>query len=511
MDALLPQLLSFPPHPEPAKPLSDSEYDKHIKNLIHHINTIPASKLTSGVPGGGDLLDIIDPSKNTLPYLYTLLAHICNSGGKQKFGSISDSFRPGSALWQKMLDFMERFDERQIRYAGTELRRLIDATAIKAQRVSQPWAAIPPIRSAILRVDESGSTFTSSHTTFAHLCLEARAYTAALPVLDHNIYHFPPTTNRSAENSMFPHLSSHHDSSSTFITPDSGLSAKLEYRDHLEFFLYGAMIFMGMKKWKRALLFLEIVMMSPVINNISKIQVDAYKKWVLVSLLYKGHPLDLPKTLSQQATKQYHAICKAYDGFAEVFKDGILNEESDQRLIAEANAGEAWWDGDCNRGLIIEVIHAFRQFSVLQLGKTFAALTVADIARRTSPAPNDYAGTGDYVIHLISAGILNATISQPSNDPASWILRFSDSTSGPLSRTEEQQQQHLEKQTRKINLLMEHIREADRKLSLNKDYIADAKKAKKTRVNDLEGGMDESPWMTHGDAYEHDEDMMGDL
>ncbi len=88
---------------------------------------------------------------------------------------------------------------------------------------------------------------------------------------------------------MFPHLSSHHDSSSTFITPDSGLSAKLEYRDHLLYFLYGAMIYMGLKKWKRALLFLEIVIMSPVVNNVSKIQVDAYKKWVLVSLLYKGH------------------------------------------------------------------------------------------------------------------------------------------------------------------------------------------------------------------------------
>ncbi len=67
------------------------------------------------------------------------------------------------------------------------------------------------------------------------------------------------------------------------------LSAKLEYRDHLMYFLYGAMIFMALKKWKRALLFLEIVIMSPVINNVSKIQVDAYKKWVLVSLLYKGH------------------------------------------------------------------------------------------------------------------------------------------------------------------------------------------------------------------------------
>ena len=106
---------------------------------------------------------------------------------------------------------------------------------------------------------------------------------------------------------------------------------------------------------------------------------------------------------------------------------------------------------------------------------------------------------------------MSATITQPSNDPASWILRFSNSTSGPLSRTEEQQQQQLGKQTLRIKSLTEHIREADRKLSLNKDYIAEAKKAKKARQNGLEGGGDDSPWITHGDAYEHDEDMMADL
>ena len=53
--------------------------------------------------------------------------------------------------------------------------------------------------------------------------------------------------------------------------------------------------------------------------------------------------MQLPKTISLQASKQYHAICKAYDGLADIFKDGILNEESDQRLVAEATAGEAWW------------------------------------------------------------------------------------------------------------------------------------------------------------------------
>ena len=114
---------------------------------------------------------------------------------------------------------------------------------------------------------------------------------------------------------MFPHLSSHHDSSSTFITPDSGLSAKLEYRDHLLYFLYGAMIYMGLKKWKRALLFLGIVIMSPVVSNVSKIQVDAYKKWVLVSLLYKGHVSNA--TGSESITRAFsdkficsHWICR---------------------------------------------------------------------------------------------------------------------------------------------------------------------------------------------------------
>ena len=91
---------------------------------------------------------------------------------------------------------------------------------------------------------------------------------------------------------MFPHLCSRHDSSSTYITPESGLSTKLEYRDHLLYFLYGAMILMALKKWKRALFFLETVIMSPTAGSISKIQVDAYKKWVLVSLLYIGYVSD---------------------------------------------------------------------------------------------------------------------------------------------------------------------------------------------------------------------------
>ena len=87
---------------------------------------------------------------------------------------------------------------------------------------------------------------------------------------------------------MYPFLCSNHQTSSTFITPDSGLSAKLEYRDHMQYYLYGAMIYIGLKQWDKALGFLETVLITPAAVNASKIQAEAYKKYILVSLLHKG-------------------------------------------------------------------------------------------------------------------------------------------------------------------------------------------------------------------------------
>lgn len=58
METILPQLLAFPPHPPPPVPPTDADYDKQIKGIVQTLNTLPASKLISGVAGGGDLLDV---------------------------------------------------------------------------------------------------------------------------------------------------------------------------------------------------------------------------------------------------------------------------------------------------------------------------------------------------------------------------------------------------------------------------------------------------------------------
>ena len=153
----------------------------------------------------------------------------------------------------------------------------------------------------MLRIDPSCSTFTSSHLILAHLCLTTRAFAAALPVLDSDIYHIPANSKKAAEASvdtLFPFLCSKHESSSTYISTVSGLTDKLEYTHHLRYYLFGAMCYMGLKDWERAILFLEVVLTSPTFNTASKIQVEAYKKWVLLGLLHRGRVTTLQSSFS---------------------------------------------------------------------------------------------------------------------------------------------------------------------------------------------------------------------
>lgn len=139
----------------------------------------------------------------------------------------------------------------------------------------------------MLRLDPSCSVFTSTHLLFVRLCLHAKSYGCALPVLDKYICHFPGFTERGLSKSS-PVLCARHETSAAFITARSGLSAPLTWRDQSRYFLYGGMIYMALKEWNKASHFLELVMSMPSLGPISMIMVEAYKKWVLVGLIEAG-------------------------------------------------------------------------------------------------------------------------------------------------------------------------------------------------------------------------------
>ena len=241
----------------------------------------------------------MDPSVNSLPYLFTLLAHIQaaqdHRGGES--GQEALSIHPSGALWVKIVEFLTRFDSRQVRYTGAEWRRLVELVEAIARAINkvpvpqkfgdpppltplQPITAVLPIRTAILRLDPPASTLTSNHLLFIRLCLDAKTFRHALPILDRDIQAFPPAAKpaNSATISQF----------SSYINATSGLTDRLTYHHHLEYHLFVALIYMGLKRWERALEFLTFVIVAPTIGPASTIQVEAYKKWVLVGLLVHG-------------------------------------------------------------------------------------------------------------------------------------------------------------------------------------------------------------------------------
>lgn len=150
----------------------------------------------------------------------------------------------------------------------------------------KPLLAIRPIREAMLRLDPPCTTFTSTHLLLVRLCLHARAYVSALPVLDKHVCHFPALTGRASSQSSSLPCSKRK--SSLFITESSGLSSKLSYKDYLQYFLYGGMVYMALKEWRKASHFLGIVISTPTLGSISMIMVEAYKKWILVGLIQDG-------------------------------------------------------------------------------------------------------------------------------------------------------------------------------------------------------------------------------
>ena len=52
----------------------------------------------------------------------------------------------------------------------------------------------------------------------------------------------------------------------------------------------------------------------------------------------------MPKTISTNTAKQYQALSRAYDVLAEIFEKCLKGEETNQKLVDEANAGVSWWN-----------------------------------------------------------------------------------------------------------------------------------------------------------------------
>jgi len=110
----------------------------------------------------------------------------------------------------------------------------------------------------------------------------------------------------------------------------------------------GAHVYIGLRRYTRARLFLDLVLGSPTQNVATPLMVEAYKKSILVNLLSTGSTSFTKGLINPQMIKTYSSLSKPYELLADVFKKRDV-----LRLDAEIAAATAVWDEVCLLNLLV--------------------------------------------------------------------------------------------------------------------------------------------------------------
>ncbi|KAJ6069545.1 hypothetical protein N7499_011432 [Penicillium canescens] len=494
---LVSDLAAASAHVHDSAKLSSGDYDRRLRELVEYLRRLLSTKALDTLANDESILDRFDPAKDSIPYLFILRLQI-QTAQATTGEAIPTKIQPSGLLWTRSADFLRNFDRVQVRYVGREWRELVEIVGHTSQAISKPLLATRLIRDAMLRLDPSCAVFTSTHLLLVRLCLRANAYSCALPVLDKHICHLPIVPGRHSSDP--PVLCAEHESSISLVTDASGLSSKISYRDYLQYFLYGGMVYMALKDWRKALHFLGVVVSTPVASSVSLVMVDAYKKWVLVGLLEHGKLYPPPTITTPHVMKIYQSLARPYVILAHAFERGDI-----RRLKAEVDSAEDIWQNDNNMGLVSQVVNIFFGQAITKLGKTFAALTVADLAKQVFPLPVRGEVAESVIVSLVLSGALDATLLQPQDHAVSSMLRFSATSSFTRLSHELNIQSQFQRERFLMEALVGNLSESNQNLGLSDECVDNVHKGQPW------SGSEVNPVLGEEVGLEMDEDLMGDI
>lgn len=421
-----------------------------------------AEKLLQKTSSGDELINIINPALNTVPYAYILLALYET---RTQMTEASEEF-----LWQKFSNFLTKFDARQVRYIGNEWLKIIDAVVSMAKYNKNVASAVPLISAALVRLDPEGTVLTSTHLLLVNLALETRNFASLPAIISRPVLYF----SGKISTSRVPQLCNLALPNHVFISPTTGLTKTMKASEVLEYFIYTASIFVAMRQWNQAIEALEDAISYPCKeHSTSKIMVEAYKKWILVSLLSRGKMSKVPASVSSSTLRVFHSMAKPYGTVAEIFMKGTAS-----RLNAEAVAGANFWRTDNNKSLIKAVLGAYQKHQIRGLASVYTTLSMSEVTRKTYSAitgknlPNDQA-TEQLVRRMIKEGSLNASLGSNSN--GSTILHFE----AAQALSESEMAKKLDAALQNIQAVTRDVKQTDHRLSEDREYLRWAHRQRK--------------------------------
>ncbi|KAI0521846.1 cop9 subunit [Xylaria bambusicola] len=482
MDQCADVLLAF----SPPSDLTDNEA-YHKAALIHtqRLSKLLKERSKELVTFSKELLNVVDPSYNSLSYLAILHAVLIPSPAAK----VEQEF-----VLDKLVTFMMLFDGRQCRYGGLNLLDIMEA--VGSGRLLPPSVAVKCLASAILRLDPSGAMLTSSHLILARLAYDTDNIQPALPVIDKPIVYYPGAP----DNNNTQYLCDLELPPPSYISKSTGLTSQLKTSLVLEYDLIRGMMYCERRDWRKARDAFEGNVTYPARDGgCSKIMVDSFKKWILVNLLANGRHGNTPSRTNASTSKIFGLLGRPYVSLATAF---TTDDVEQLRLEAQQNA-QVWME-DGNAGLVEEVMASYQKWRVLSLQDIYTKISIAEIRQMTKSAETGFALSKDedveaLIQNMIIAAMLNGVIEK--NDDGTKFLQFLS----PTAHSEADVAREMKNAAAIVHHLRRVSASTDHRLGHSKEFIKFLMKEAKREKS----GETQDPTLGFETLLE-DEDLMGD-
>ncbi|KAK8146619.1 hypothetical protein G3M48_002790 [Beauveria asiatica] len=431
--------------------------DTEIKGYIANASSIHRLSKQELAEDPRRAFEVIDPSKNSIGYLYVIEMVMSSASTKHNKEMLAD----------KIVHFLTRFDPVQVRYVGTMFRHLLDTVASGA--LFPPAVALELLTTAILRLDPTGTLFTSTHLYIAKMAVESNILEPALEILDKEITCYPVmSSNREAREARDPRpLCDPSLGPAAYISTATGLTENLKSISVLEYNYFRYLAYSSRRDWHKAFVALEQVITHPAKDRgVSKVMAECHKRWILVGLLNSGKIPSLPSYTAAQPTATYNSLSAEYRELASLFVSSKAKE-----LKERAEHNEAIWQEDGTTSLVVEVLSAFQKWQIINLRKVFTEVSIGQIRRLTCSAQTGEPLEADedaisLIRGMLSSGMLNGTLDIDNSSGS--FLKFGGASA---VLTEEDFAREIATSHARITTLNKQYKAVNDRLSEKKEYV----------------------------------------
>lgn len=290
-----------------------------------------------------------------------------------KMNAVHTNNQFNSALFTQLTDFAINANANQVQIVPETFADLFHLYTRTIIELRKPESGIYTLERAITKLQESPTQLTTLHSELCLLCLLSKNFKPAIQVLNRDI---------------------------TTISKEGGQN--FDTKSFLLYYYYGGMVYAAVKNYERALYFFEIVITTPAMT-VSHIMLEAYKKYILISLIINGKMVNVPKHTSQVLGRFIRPLSQAYTELSTAYQTSSYEEV--RNCISKHTET---LNRDNNMGLAKQVLASLYKRNIHRLTKTFLTLSLVDVSNRAKLEGVEQAES--YIVDMIKSDEIFATI-----------------------------------------------------------------------------------------------------